>query len=241
MKIIIIIFLISCITSFSKLRQSYEYSNRFSYALGLKTNLIADRGHPARIPLRESGGGGLRLMQSGLEAKSTIYLDKDSRYRIPIVIDYVRWKSTETITFSDVALQFKNQVNVVTFSSGFHYAFAYFYNSNAWIYSGLEFTGNYFHNSQYRYREIDNLDNSSVFEINREPKNNIWRFGTNLRLGMEAELEKRLMINFSLNLHIVNLIGRDDNVGQLLVVSTLDKKEDFLPLFNISLMLQYRI
>lgn len=226
----------------AKLRQNYEYESKFSYAAGLKTAQILGV-HQAKDPLREQGGG-YRLMQSGLELKSTYYIDDDNKFRIPLTLDYIFFRSIETISYRSETDRYTHDVNILSLSTGLNYSFAYFYTANAWVYAGLEFTGNYFHNVSYDYLIQSNIDETEIFRISEElrtPNNEIWRFGTLAKLGFEAELEKRLMINFSLNLHLVNLLGRDDSTGELFVVSSLDDTESYLTFLNISLLLQYRI
>jgi hypothetical protein len=240
MRILLIIVIFSSF-SFSQLRQNYIYNSKFSYAAGFKTSQILGN-HPAKDPLRESLGGGFRLMHNGLELRSTYYIDDKSRFRIPLNLDFTFWRSSEILPLStDETISLNHESNQITLSTGFNYAFAYFFRANAWVYSGLEITGTLFTNPEYAFIAVDNLDPTNIVIRKTRPKDGNFRIGTNFRLGAEAELHKSLMINFSANLHLLNLLGRNENNGQLLVINNLEKNEDYLFLFQFSLMFQYRL
>lgn len=240
MKNILIIVIIFSSFSFAKLRQNYVYESDFSFGAGLKVSqLLWD--HPAKGALREVGGG-MGLSQNGFELRTTYYIDEENRFRIPLNLDMIFFRAKERITFSDIALNYDNRANLYTIGTGFHYSFAYFYFANAWVYTGLELNANILSNSEYTYREESYIDASEDRVIGpTDIKNNSVRFGTNIRLGIEAELQRRLMIDLSFNYHIMNLLGNDDNTGQFFVVSSLDNQEDITSFLNFTLMLKYRI
>jgi hypothetical protein len=153
------------------------------------------------------------------------------------------YKVREPITGENTILRYTNQANLFGFYTGLHYRLRRIYFINGDVYCGVEWQSTYVQNAKYIYDDINTADQDlSVTTIRYNKHNDRFKHGMNFRLGFDSELEKQVMVNFSIAYQILNLVGRDDSLGPLLVPSIQRfNKEELFQAFSLSLLVQYRL
>jgi hypothetical protein len=188
-------------------------------------------------------GGSLNGSQPGFEFRFTFTLDEEENMRIPIGMDYTFYRAAERIpisAFSEARL--KHSVDAIGVNLGFHYAFLEFPNALAKVYAGIEARGTYIYDGKFRKILDYKLDDRMDEDITVATKENTTRFGGLLRLGIEGELLDPWYINTSFGFSLLNLIGRDNERGELFTLfSNLENEESLVKALHFSFLIQYKL
>lgn len=223
----------------------------YKYKLGAGISTMKILGdNPATKPILELNvrdtnkivfGGSFNATAPGLAIKLTLEPTEDGDHRIPIDLDWTIYASGERIPISAFwVINYWHSVQNVSFGTGYQYAFYKLPWAKAKLYAGVDVRSNFLFNSELTYKDKwKNLpEKDTSYVINR--KSNAVRLGGFARLGLEGDLLKNWSINTSIALGTMNLIGRDNDRRELLTpLTTFETKEQFVNLFNLSLMLQY--
>lgn len=243
--IIFIVFVFS--TFFSKA----AYNDIKSISFGLKSiNIVGDNLNTRpMIPIDTYNGeliqgGSYESFESGIELRYSIPLGTKELFRIPVSVDYTFFRSKELDGSSNLLrIRFSNKVNLFGFNTGLHYYIAKYKFSKAKIYTGIEARALFVHNANYMH-EVDYLNpalDNQDFTV-EESKDNAFRMGPFVRLGVEGRLYQDIYLNLSVASGIINLIGRDNSRGELFTPNANFQTEESLAYtIELSFLVQYRL
>lgn len=189
-------------------------------------------------------GGSFDNAQTGIEARYSMPLGTSERWRIPIILDYTFYSAKELQAASpNLYIHFKNESNLLGLNTGLHYFLAKYPFSKAKIYTGLELRTVYVHNVNYMHRVDYKQPGFEEYEFTfNSSKKNGFRLGTYARLGVEGLLAKNLYVNISFAGGVLNLVGRDNDRGELFTPdNTYQTEESLVYTIDTSFLLQYRL
>jgi hypothetical protein len=225
-----------------------DKTSRFSIALGLSTSWILGE-NPNSTPIfnRDSiakyyYGGGFSGSQPGIMLKCTYSLDEDSRFVIPFGVDYTMFSTGERVPLPDnIIAWFTNKVNVTAIFAGLDYFFWKIPFNDVRTYLGAEIRTSIIPPGEYTQEFQDrNVDTSLTIKV--KTKSQAIRWGGDIKLGVEGELFHPLYLNTSIGLGAINILGRDNNHGELFTPKkSLDNGTETLT-YNLyfTLLLQYK-
>jgi hypothetical protein len=248
--LLIIILIFSTQVKSQDLRTNYKYKSDYAFALGITTlQLLGD--NPAMDEMRYSekygtAGGGFAGAQTGIDLRVTRYLDDEDKHRIPLGVSFTFF-SAGSRTFQSgrdafYKFAYRHDLLLADIYTGWHYSFLRFPLGNAQMWAGVELHGVYVSDQTYslEYSEIEPRDELLRKSVNT--KDDQFRIGPLFRLGIDGELQERIMINMSGGIQLLNLFLRDDSQGNLLLAKKGDiKNETYAWAFNFSLLVQYRL
>lgn len=225
----------------------YDYSLGVSFTTSkiLGDNPAINTLAPINTP---NVGGGINGAMPGFEIKGQYKLDGIGDWRLVAGANYTFLSAKERIPRDKSVYRLSHTVEVLSPLIGLNYYIFRFPNAMSSIYAGLELRYNYIHGSNYQvaeeFKESGEVKTRSLFG-----KPNAGRVGGIIKLGIEGELYENYMINVSWGVDALNILGRDNNRGQLLTPFSkndlkigvdLENQEDFTYNFYFSLMIQYR-
>lgn len=241
-----------------KIVSTRQYINNYSIAGGFHFNQILGEsiGRKAMISYAEVAdtnivakpGGSYDGIQSGLEIRMTYYLGDEDEYKIPFGVTYDFYRAKEyTPIGTKLAQSLANSHDIIGMYFGFDYKLLDFWRGNVNLYAGSYINLNYVINHEYTVEYINKFDPDKD-STSTSSKENAFRLGPNFHFGFEGEIEKNWHLNFTIGVGILNLIGTDDNRGELLtnrkVTATKEYTETHENLefvLQFSLLLQYRM
>jgi hypothetical protein len=226
-----------------------QFSGDIKFAVGLTTtSLLGD--NPAKQPMVPRSdeedaitGGALRDAQPGFEIRITMPVDKKQIYYVPFSFENAFFTGRERINRSQYIVDiWTHTLNVISLSSGLHMNFYKMDFANAQIYGGLEGRVSLFNNIDTResrnYLENPPLNTTKVII----PKENATRIGGTLRLGVEGKLRDLLHINAGFSFSALNLIGKDDERGELFTpIKDLEVQESTVTTLQVFILLQLNL
>ncbi len=226
-----------------------QFSGDIKVALGLTTtSLLGD--NPAKQPMvprtdEEDAitGGALRNAQPGFEIRFTMPVDAEQKYYVPFSFEYAFFTGRERINRSQYIVDiWTHTLDVISLSSGLHVNFYKMDFANAQIYGGLEGRVSLFNNIETRedrnYLENPPLNTTKVIT----PKENATRIGGTLRFGVEGKLIEILHINAGFSFSALNLIGKDNERGELFTpIKDLETKESTVTTLQVFILLQLNL
>ncbi len=193
-------------------------------------------------------GGSFAQSQNGIRLESIFALDTSEIFEIPVGFEYNFYSGREKLPLSDTSdIRFKHDVDVATITFGLFYTFYEIspFQLKAKFYGGIDtrtsiiFQGRYESSINYNY-----LGESDVYGYNT--KDLAVRFGSALLVGLNGEINKDFSVDFRWGLGIMNLIGQDDDRGELLTPrkKTGDYEEageSIIYNFHFAMLFQFRI
>lgn len=225
-----------------------DFIKRYSIAGGISTiSIVNDNPATRRIIETDTTkptlyGGNFGQIAPGFAIKSILELDYEGNLRIPIDLDWTMFSAGERHPVSGLwTIYYWHEVHHLSFGTGIHYAFYELEWAKAKLYGGLDVRLNYIAKAELTYRDhwTNRPDRDTTYVV--ESKKNTVRLGALGRLGVEGQLIGNWYVNTSVALGALNLVGRDDNRGELLTPTTIFKeKEQIVPVFNFSFMVQYK-
>ncbi|MFP4527420.1 MAG: hypothetical protein ACLFQX_02645 [Candidatus Kapaibacterium sp.] len=187
-------------------------------------------------------GGSFNGSQPGIGLQFLFVLDKEENFRIPLGFDYNFFRAAERIPISAFyEARLKHRVDVAGINLGLHYAFLKFPLAQAKIYGGIEARATYVFNGEFQKIQNYKLDDLMDEDVTIPTKPDVWRFGGQARLGIEGEIFDPVYINTSVAFGVINLIGRDDQRGELFtILSQYENEESLVSVINFSFLIQYK-
>jgi hypothetical protein len=175
-------------------------------------------------------GGSLQETQSGIDLKFLFPL-KNEDLHIPVGFDYIWCKARELDNMEaseyngKVISQYKS--NIFSLYTGIQYDLIEFPEYRIRMHADLLAYATYFHNNDFSKVVKDGATVKK--EIPLESKDDTFRAGLGVNLGAEARIYRGLFFNWDLGVSCYNLIGRDDERGQLMTPQKqFENKEDLL-------------
>jgi hypothetical protein len=222
--------------------------SRFSIASGLSTSWILGE-NPNSTPIYNRNdlakylyGGGFSGSQSGIMLRCTYTLDDESNFAIPFGLDYTFFSTGERLPLpNNHEFWFTNSVDVTALFLGLDYFFWKIPNIDVRTYLGVEIRASLIPQGTYTWEEIDkNVDTSYTSTI--RTKSRIQRFGGDIKLGVEGVLVHPFYLNTSIGVGAINLIGRDNNHGELFTPIRSNDLDTETLTYNLyfTLLIQYK-
>lgn len=189
-------------------------------------------------------GAGFDGQQLGVSVRLLYGIDTANRIRINTGLDYYFLRGVQRNQYTASASFYTYGVNMPTVVLGGEYAFVQYPPGNARIYGGLELRGAFTSAIPISQKLIRLSDNSVLQSENGFVKDNAFRLGGAVRLGIDGELSDPIFVNMSVAYGVVNLIGRDHTRGELLTPDnndfTYDTHEGYIHNIISSFLIQYR-
>ncbi len=248
-QIIILPALFACIFFYMTLTAEAQFKTKYSVSLGINT--ITIMGNNAAVkPMFERGsdvfGGSFNGPQTGLSIRFFMTLDEDEDFVMPIGLDYNFYRGLERYPISKfISIKRRHEVDIPVIAAGLNYNFWRWPLAKAKAYVGMEIRGAFVSQGSLEdTEEYFQLDSTYTTTINT--KDAAFRLGGALRLGIEGIVYERLYVNFSGAVGVMNLIGRDDERGELLTPFKElplynETEEQLLAWFQYAFTLQYRL
>lgn len=230
-----------------------QFDQELKIALGLSTvKLMGDDkgGNGKRIfPVPGSDemfGGSFDQSQPGIELRLTFPIDDDQKFRFPVGIDYQFYSAKEVAADYAYYEKLHHSLNVLSVYFGVHWAFVEFPLADAIGYIGLEARTSYLHRISLVWERIwrnpEIPTEHHAFTLKERGKDDTFRFGGLLRIGIEGDLIDRFQINPSFGFSIMNLLNRNNERGELLTSFNLfDVRESFVFNYHVSILIQYKL
>ncbi|MFH1051322.1 MAG: hypothetical protein V1779_10400 [bacterium] len=192
-------------------------------------------------------GGSFDQSQNGFRLESIFALDTNEIFEIPVGVEYNFYSGREKLPLSDSSdIKFKHDVGVATFTLGMFYNFYEIrpFQLRARFYSGIDTRTSFVFQGRYESSINYSIDKPDVIAYNT--KEFAVRFGAALMLGMTGDINEDVSVDFRGGLGILNLLGQDDERGELLTPrkKTGDYEEageSIIYNFHFSMLIQFRI
>jgi len=225
-----------------------QIGGRFNVGAGIvTTNIISD--NRATLPIGPTAiegeafiGGSFKNAQPGIQLKGTYLFDNNPDLRLTTTFNYMFFSGRERYGYPpNVVIFYKHDVNIASLSAGLEYVWANLDFANAKLYAGFDIQGSSIHDAYFleHVKFLDKYEPDWIFEYD---KGSVYRFGGNVRIGVEGKLRNKVHVNTGFAVGIMNLLGRDDNRGELLTpLKVFESKENILPVFQVFILIQYNI
>jgi hypothetical protein len=200
----------------------YSQLTGFQVSAGLSTIEILGN-NIARYPLvwdTKEGkiyGGSFDQSQNGIRLESIFSIDESEVFEVPLGIEYHFYRGRERQPISEVSdIKFRHDADVATITLGVSYSFYEImpFQLKAKFYAGLETRTAIIFQGKYESSINYSIDKPEV--ISYSTKETAIRFGSAILLGMTGEINKDVSVDFRGGLGMMNLIGKDDERGELL-------------------------
>jgi hypothetical protein len=138
-------------------------------------------------------------------------------------------------------IQASHTIHIPTLFTGFEYAFAELPLANAKAYAGFDLRLSMMAPTELEvnlnYEKPDFPDTTRYFG-----KSSATRLGTGLRVGIEGIVEDRWSVNISAGYTVFNLLGRDNERGELFTPSSITESvESMIGGITTAVIIQYRL
>ncbi len=186
-------------------------------------------------------GGGLQFIQPGLELAAIGYFGEEKQYRGVAGVEFIWLTSKERIPFALGTWLFaKHELTLMDFSFAWHYVFWNMQWQDAKLYVGPELMCNFMLQNDFNggtnYSAPDIKD-----QVISTSKDMNFRLGLRTRIGVEGKLQDNWYFNGSFSVGAYNLLGRNDETGELFnMKNDFDKKEYIQYFYNINIGFQYK-
>lgn len=218
----------------------------FSIMAGYRnTNILWDNlGKDLIAPQTEEGedfvrGGSFDVAQPGIEVRLEYYLN--DRFTIPLGFDYSFFSAKELVPLNNyIYFKYDHLIKFTGIYTGLYYTIKKYDILNTRIYGGIDARASFINNIEFKqymvFREIPELNDTRSLNT----KSDAFRFGGTAKIGVDATFNEYLNMHFDFAYSIINLIGADDERGELFSVDKdFQNEESLVHMFHISLMLQY--
>lgn len=235
------IVLFSCLPA----RTQSIFEGNTSVAFGVSTFLLngANPANQKIFPTESEGaiGGGFPNWQSGISLKGTIGIDKNNDYRIPFGLDYFVMSGVQRVPDRFYTIVANHTIHIPTIFAGFEYAFADLPLANAKAYAGFDLRMSMLAPTELEvklnYEKPDFPDTTRYFG-----KTGASRLGAGVKLGIEGVVEERWSVNISVGYTAFNLLGRNNERGELFTPSAVTESvESIIGALTSSVLIQYRL
>lgn len=232
----------------SNYRTIHNYETPYMYSAGINTHTILFN-HPASQTIvfdndeNFISGGSFDGAQSGLDLRFTYFPQKYEKLYLSIGTEFMFFSAKEQYTVSSSSVvNYHNKARITTPYIGAYWRIKRIPLANTNIYLGPELRFNFIHGSSIK-SSLQNIRDRNKSDVRVHYfKDDTFRLGSAIRLGAEGEINKEIGINVSLALNVFNMLGRNNEYGELLT-SGFVKESTEVPLYsfiyNISLF--YRL
>lgn len=222
----------------------------FKYQLSLGyTGLILFSDNPGAKPMLERDstkkqvvGGSFDMAQPGLQFQLLYPIDKAEKWKVPIKFEHYFFHAAEIVPLSRyIRYDLEHKVQITAISLGLnHYFFkAPFANVN--FFAGAEIKANMLSDNEYNYFQDHKIDDTRDTSVTLSPKKACQRIGAAFHLGFEGEVESPVYVIANAAVGSMNLIGKDDERGELLTILNYEDKESTVFYWQIVFAIQYRL
>lgn len=244
LKLIIILFLFGSIASYSQMETHYRIGAGI-----ITTQILGD--NPAKLSIinysskdDQVTGGSFPDAQPGVQLQFLFPIDEDAKFRIPVSLSYSFFRGKERVNYNrNIVDYYSHTLNIMGVNSGFQYAFLPVQFAHANMYAGLEISLNYINNIDIEwYRDYlnNNVFKDEIYKT--PPKEDALRIGGLFKLGVEGRLRKNFYINAGGAIGIMNIIGKNDNRGELLTPITMfETIESNVYTLQVYILVQYNL
>jgi hypothetical protein len=248
MLILIISIFNLAFSQMSNYRTIHNYETPYMYSAGINTHTILFD-HPASKTIvfdndeNFISGGSFDGAQSGLDLRFTYFPEKIEKLYLSLGTEFMFFSAKEQYTVSSSSVvNYHNKARITTPYIGAYWKVKRIPLANTNIYLGPELRFNFIHGTSIK-SELQNIRDRNKSDIRiQNIKENTFRLGSAIRLGAEGEINKEIGVNISFVFNMFNMLGRNDEYGELLT-SGLVKESTEIPLYsfiyNISLF--YRL
>ncbi len=229
-------------------RDIYKYKTPYMYSAGINTHTVMFN-HPASQTIvfdnEENfiSGGSFDGAQSGLDLRFTYFPEDYEKLYISFGTEFMFLSAKEQYTVSSSSVvNYHNIARLTTPYLGAYWRIKRIPLANTNIYLGPELRFNFIHGSNIK-SEFQNIRDRNKTELKNERlKENTFRFGSAIRIGAEGEINKEIGVNISIAMNMVNLLGRNNDYGELLT-SGLVKERTEIPLYSFiyNISVYYRL
>jgi hypothetical protein len=234
------------ITSYGSINAQHETKLNIGAGI-ITTNILGD--NRAKLPMVATNddeeaytGGSFKYSQPGILVKFTMPLENNEDLRFSGNLGYIMFGGRERIVINkNIVHLLRHNVDMLNIGLGAEYVWANLDFANAKIYSGLDLQGYYVHGIKAELYE-DYLNNENFDDIlyTIPAKSSGMRFGGNVKLGVEGILRDNFHVNLGASVGIMNLLGRDDERGELFTPLTLlEDKENIVSVLQVFILIQY--
>jgi hypothetical protein len=193
----------------------------------------------------EMPGAGFDGQQAGISLRMLYGIDAVKNMRVTAGLDYYFLRGIQRNQFTSSTLFFTYSVDMPTLVLGTEYALLEYPPGDARIYAGIEARGALTIAKPINFRLVRLKGDTLIQSGKGEIKENAFRLGGAVRLGIDGEIYDPFYVNFSVGYGIINLVGRDDSRGELFTpnhtaVGYIEAKENFIHNMLVSFLIQYR-
>jgi hypothetical protein len=206
-----------------------QFNEKYFLQFGLTTlHVLGD--NSATKPIIESNfneqsivGGSFNGNQPGLTLRLIMALDSTERLTVPIGMDLTYFEALERYpvptdsiyNLGNVLVKYKHTIINPTIVAGVNYTLVSYPKIKGKIFAGLEARASFFVNPNLQTK-LEFLTLDSTFTVDTNAKASAFRLGGAFRFGIEGQIFKNWKANISGALGIINIIGRNNERGELL-------------------------
>jgi hypothetical protein len=225
-----------------------QTSGNFQVTAGLTTMWITNENAAVEsiIPRNEDElpGAGFDGQQLGVSLRLLYGIDKANRFRINTGFDYYFLRGVQRNQLTSSSIYYTYGVDMPTFILGTEYGFVEYPPGNARIYAGIEARVVKTIAEPIDLRLVRLRDNVLVENKRGFVKENAYRIGGAVKLGIDGEILDPFYVNMSVGYGVVNLIGREDARGELFTPNHApvysETRESYIHNVLFSFLIQYR-
>ena len=186
--------------------------------------------------------------QNGFRLQYSLHLDSLDRIFLPISFDYILFDGRERYPGPSYEIFLINQSSMPQVNVGFGYNFLKLFKSLLKFYVTADAKFSYLVANSFTKQLVDKsvtpfIESDTVWNV----KNAAFRVGGGLNLGFKAKFSKNIFINMNLGFSVLNILGRNNARGELLTpfkeqkdLQYFENTENYVPTFNICMMLEYK-
>ncbi len=151
----------------------------------------------------------------GIGVRGIWVFDQEKKYRVNFGFDYHFYTSRDRELSGGLTIFKTNTHYIPAITGGFQYAFINLPVAQAKIYGGIDFRGTFVVSNTYEERQ-QYVNNPALNKTITRSKEGTFRLGGGGHLGVEGEIEDPVYVNLSIGWSAMNILGRDDERGELL-------------------------
>ncbi|HRP02226.1 MAG TPA: hypothetical protein PLE30_06210 [Candidatus Kapabacteria bacterium] len=243
-------YIIAIFIIFTSINSYSQFNTNYRVAGGIVTTQILGD-NPAKLPIIDTSpnddaitGGSFPDAQPGVQLQFLFPVDEAATFRIPFSFKYFFFRGKERVNYNrNIIDYYSHTLNVASINSGLHYVFLPVKFARANVYTGIELEMSYIHNIDIEWnRDYKNNDvfQDEIYKI--APKDDAMRIGALLKLGVEGRLRDNFYINAGGAIGFMNIIGKNNNRGELLTPITMfETQESNILSLQVFILIQYNL
>ena len=203
-------------------------------------------------PSQDVIGGSFDGLESGIHFSFVTNLTKSSELMLPFSFEY-NWLSSGEILYPTPVTEWlmQHSIDVQKIGTGLQWQFYTFPFKDVKAYMETDIKMIFINNQKISKTAYEtNSDGSKSSTVTSfVPKETAIRFGAEYKLGFRGQLTKNFFINSFLGIELMNILGRDNNRGELLTPfgsltqnpKRFESKEQYVPNLDFVLMIEYKL